>query len=604
MLKSMRDVRFIKIIIWITAIGFVGLIVLDWGADIGGRGGSANVGEINGRVVSYQEFDAFIKQAYQQKREQLGREPDFAGLVQETWDRLVVETLMAEEVQKRGIVVSSSEVDYFNRTQPLEAIKGHEGFQTEGEFDPAKYNQFLDNPATYDDPQALQFIQAVEGTIERFLLTQKLQERVGLAVKVTDAEARESYLEENEQVKVEYAAISAGSIPDSTATVTDAEVSDYYGGHQEDFEQDSAVRFDFLVFDKQPSAEDEKGIEAEIRGLLEQVRGGGDFGQLALENSDDSGSASKRGDLGYFGRGKMVPAFERVAFSLEKGEVSEPVRTPFGWHLIQVEDRKTEDGQEQVKARHILRNIEKSPQAIDRVRESAELFQAQARKRGFSVVAAGLKVQDTGFISSGEFVPGLGNRTTGLVSNFLKKPEGEISALFENDQGIFIYSLKEKREAGTRPMEEVLEEVKGAIRKEKKLAIAKRSMEKVAAGVGAGRPLIDAAKAHGAISGTTEWINRLSFVPQVGSRNEFFGAAFGLDLPGKISDVVTGDRGVYLVKLIERKPADEKEFESEKNSIRAKIARKKRTQAFASWFNDLKEKAEIVDNRHRFFSKY
>ena len=63
MLKSMRDVRFIKIIIWITAIGFVGLIVLDWGADIGGRGGGANVGEINGRVVSYQEFDAFIKQA-------------------------------------------------------------------------------------------------------------------------------------------------------------------------------------------------------------------------------------------------------------------------------------------------------------------------------------------------------------------------------------------------------------------------------------------------------------------------------------------------------------------------------------------------------------
>ena len=329
MLKSMRDVRFIKIIIWITAIGFVGLIVLDWGADIGGRGGGANVGEINGRVVSYQEFDAFIKQAYQQKREQLGREPDFAGLVQETWDRLVVETLMAEEVQKRGIVVSSAEVDYFNRTQPLEAIKGHEGFQTDGEFDPAKYNQFLDNPATYDDPQALQFIQAVEGTIERFLLTQKLQERVGLAVKVTDAEARESYLEENEQVKVEYAAISAGSIPDSAATVTDAEVSDYYGGHQEDFEQDSAVRFDFLVFDKQPSAEDEKGIEAETRGLLEQVRGGADFGQLALENSDDSGSASKRGDLGYFGRGKMVPAFERVAFSLEKGEVSEPVRNPF-----------------------------------------------------------------------------------------------------------------------------------------------------------------------------------------------------------------------------------------------------------------------------------
>lgn len=607
MLKTMRNVGFIKVMMWVVAVCFVGLIVLEWGADIGGRrAGGTNVGEINGKAISYQEFDRLLKQAYQQQKDQGRGEPDFGALVQETWERLVAEALLDEEIQKRGIVVSDAEIDYLNRHQPMEFVQNQQAFQTGGKFDPAKYNQFLDNPTTYSNPQAAQFVRAVEGSIEKFLRTQRLQERVASAVKVTDAEARQAYIDQEEQVKVEYAAIEAGSIPDAEVPVSDAEVSAYYEAHKKDFDQGDAVRCDFVAFDKRPTPEDEKAVEAEVRRLLERARSGGDFAQLAQEHSDDPGSAANGGDLGFFGKGRMVPAFEQAAFALQPGQVSGPVRTQFGWHILKVEERKTENGQEQVRARHILRKVEKGREALDRLRDQAEAFLEQARKRGFATAAsaAGLQVHDTGFLSRGAFAPGLGNRSSGLVDFFLHRSEGEVSSLFENEQGFFIYALKDKRKAGVRALDEVRQVVTARIQREKKAAVAKRRMEPVAAAARSGVSLQDAARTHGATFDTTGLFARQGFLLRVGSQNEFFGAAFRLTSPGQVSDVVTADRAAYVIRLVDRRPADEKGFSPEKDAIKAGLANQKRSQAFAAWFEDLKKRADIVDNRYMFFSEY
>lgn len=607
MLKTMRNVGFIKAMMWVVSICFVGLIVLEWGADIGGRKtGRTSVGKINGRAVSYQEFDALLKQAYRQQKDQGGKEADLGALVQETWERLVAETLLDEEIHRRGIVVSDAEVDYVNRHQPMEFVQNQQAFQTGGKFDPTKYNQFLDNPATYNNPQAAQFVRAVEGSIEKFLRTQKLQERIAAAVKVTDAEARQAYAEQREQIKAEYAAIEAGSIPDAEAPVSDAEVSAYYEAHKNDFEQGDAVRCDFVAFDKRPTAEDEKAVEAEVRRLLDRARKGEDFAQLAQEHSDDPGSAANGGDLGFFGKGRMVPAFEQAAFALQPGQVSEPVRTQFGWHILRVEERKTENGQEQVRARHILRKVEKGREAIDQLRDRAEVFLEQARKRGFAAAAsaAGLQAHDTGFFSKGAFAPGLGNRTSGLVAFFLHRPEGEVSSLVENEQGFFVYALKGKRKAGIRPSDEVRQLVTARIQREKKVAAARRRMGQVATAVRSGVNLQDAARTAGATFDTTGLFTRQGFLPRTGSQNEFFGAAFRLTSPGQVSDVVTTDRAAYVIRLIERRPADEKGFSSAKDAIKASLSDQKRSLVFAAWFEDLKRRADIVDNRYMFFSEY
>jgi parvulin-like peptidyl-prolyl isomerase len=90
----------------------------------------------------------------------------------------------------------------------------------------------------------------------------------------------------------------------------------------------------------------------------------------------------------------------------------------------------------------------------------------------------------------------------------------------------------------------------------------------------------------------------------VGSQNEFFGAAFRLTSPGQVSDVVATDRTAYVIRLVERRPAEEKGFSSEKDAIKSGLANQKRSQAFAAWFEDLKKRADIADNRYMFFSEY
>ncbi len=110
----------------------------------------------------------------------------------------------------------------------------------------------------------------------------------------------------------------------------DQEVREFYDKHSDEFKAGSEVRARHILV--------ETGAEAE--DILKRLKKGESFSELAKKLSKDKGSATKGGDLGFFGRGRMVPEFERVAFSLKPGEVSDPVKTRFGYHIIKVTDKK------------------------------------------------------------------------------------------------------------------------------------------------------------------------------------------------------------------------------------------------------------------------
>jgi peptidyl-prolyl cis-trans isomerase C len=116
----------------------------------------------------------------------------------------------------------------------------------------------------------------------------------------------------------------------------------FYKAHQEDFKAPEMVRARHILIkvDKSASGDDKKKAKDKAEGILKRIKSGEDFAKLASEFSDDPGSKTKGGDLGLFQRGKMVPAFEEVAFSLNAGEVSDVVETRFGFHLIKVEEKK------------------------------------------------------------------------------------------------------------------------------------------------------------------------------------------------------------------------------------------------------------------------
>ncbi len=608
MLNTMRSVGFIKVMMWFVAIAFIGLIVLEWGADFSGRSAGRvgdTVGIIDGKKISYQYFDSLLRNAYRRAKDAGEADPETGKLVRETWDGLLSDILISEQVELLEINASDREVDFVNRAQPAAWVRGYQRFQTDGKFDLAKYTNFLDDPSTYTSAQGKQFVLTAEAEARQTLLRQKLWGLVASSVRVTGPEVRQAYVDDHEKVTVAYAGLEAAAIPDSLVAVSDADVQAYHDAHGEEFHQNTAVRTSFVGFTKSPSHQDSAEVETEVRKILAEVRGGEDFGQLARTYSDDPGSAQRGGDIGFFGRGQMVKPFEEQAFALEPGQVSEPFRSRFGWHIVRVDSVKGDGDGLQVRARHILVRVEAGRNTIDSLRMEAEEFLDLAQDIGFDAAAAGkgYTPSNTGFIPAGGFFPLLGNRTSGLVRAFLESSEGAVSPVYETEQGIYIFALREKRPAGPLPLEEVRSRILAELRIQKKVDRAAEQAAGALGDVRAGKALDAAAAARGLRHEEPNPFSRTGFVPEVGGRNAFIGAAFRLK-PGETSDVVTTDRGAYIVKVLDRTPIDESEFDSGKESLAQRLLVQKRNQILTAWYEDLKSKAEIVDNRHHFYTNY
>ncbi|MDP6037807.1 MAG: peptidylprolyl isomerase [Candidatus Latescibacteria bacterium] len=607
MLAQMRSATFIKAMMIIVSAAFVGLMVFEWGADFSSRGVASvgdNIGSINGQDISVKQFEAEIRNALQQAKTQGNQDPDVSQVISQTWERIVSQTLVGQQIDRYGIHVSDAEVNHINRTQPTEVIQTQEFFQTDGKFDISKYHQFLDNPGTYSDPRMKQFVLFAEDSARRQLLSRKLETLVSGSVKVTDAEVRQSYIERNEKVSVSYVGFDANTMPDSLTLVSDAEIQTYYDGHRDEFKQDAAINAAFISFAKKATARDESEAEQEIQRILEEVKSGEDFAELAQAYSDGP-SGPRGGDLGFFGKGRMVKPFEDAAFALEPGQTSAPIKTQFGWHIIKVEEKKGASDSLQVHARHILIEVSPGRDTLDSLRVVAEEFRDKAEDMGFDPAAneSGFKSQDSGFITAGSFFPLLGNNTSGLVNKFLHSSPGNISNVYETDQAILVFCLRETRETGSRPVDEVKNQIVASLKQKKKVRVAADRLTEVLGQIKTGKTLEDAAKFFNLDVQKPDAFVRTGFVANVGSRNAFIGTAFRLPA-GQISDIVTTDRGAYILRVEEKQPVDEKAIEAEKATLSRQVLSQKRQEVIAAWFTDLRENADIVDNRHVFYSDY
>ncbi len=606
MLKNLRNVVLIKAMMWIVAISFVALMVFDWGA--GGMtcaGPGDTVGAINGYKITHPQFVEALRDASSQAKARNSADPEESQLIRQIWDQMVAQILYAQQIEEHDIAVSDTEVNFINRNQPVEWVRNQEVFQTDGKFDPEKYGRFLDDPGTYASPERRQFVLSAEYAVRQAVLVSKLQEMVAGGVRITSAEVREAFVRQKEKVRVAYAVIEAYSIADSLVSVSDDQIQAYYDGHLDEFHREASVNASFVAFEKKPSVADESSAEAQIRDLLAEIRAGGDFAALAESNSDDPGSAERGGDLGFFGRGRMLKPFEDAAFSLEPGEISEPLRTQFGWHILKVEQRKGEGDELQVRARHILLKIRPGRDTLDSLRLEAERFQERAEESDFltAVAEQNLQAKDTGFITAGGFFPMLGNRTSGLVNSFLNASPGKILNTYETEQGIYVFTLVATREAGPQPLDEVNNRISTKLKTSEKVNIASALIAPLLEDVRSGESLKNAARDRNIRFAESKLFSRDDFVQGVGRRNAFTGRAFRLD-EGTTSSVITTDRGAYVLQLMKKEPIDEVEFNAEGAKLVQRLRAEKQNEVLAAWFSDLKEQAEIIDNRHLFYPNF
>lgn len=595
------------IIMWIVIFAFVGLIVVEWGMDYSGSSssqGTGAIGTVNGEELSLRAFQAALQNGARQRRD--GERGD-GQLVREVWDALVSETLIRQQVDRMGIEISDDELAYYTRLAPPQAVQALPAFQTDGEFDPALYQQFISDRNTYTDDQNRIFVLQVEQMLRRQLVSQRLQNLLLETVRVTPQEVRQHFAESHEKVAVDYAYVAAATVAEEDVTLTEAEVQQEYAKMAAELAHPEQIRASYVLFPRQPSAADSAAVQEEIGRLRREiVEEGADFASMAEAMSEDEGSAANGGELGAFGRGSMVPEFEAAAFALAAGEVSPPVQTTYGWHLIKVEERLADDGSgagEKVRARHILLKFRASPDTEDSLLEAMENLRQLAAERGLRAAATidSLQVRDAGWLARGGSLPSLGVGSQWLVARLFNGEIGALSPTGSTEAGYFLAELGERRPAGTMPLEEVRQQVEWALRSRKRAEQAGERLQPIREAVAGGEDFAAAVEAAGLEVRRAGPFAREDFVPGVGRGGKFVGAAFALE-SGQLSNLVTQNNGAYLLRVRERVGVDETAFAEARADVEQQVLDARRGEALQVWFAQIYESAEIEDHRHLFYS--
>lgn len=329
MMNMMR--KYTKIVLWIVVAAFVATIFFVWGMDLGRRQESverSSAAVVNGEPISYEEFGQYWEQQYRQLFGQTEEDPtpqEVQRLRNDLTDNMIDNLLLRQLAQRLRLTVLDEEV--------AGRIYNQQAFQQNGKFSQEKYLQLLNysriSPADFEREQA------------QSILAAKVNQALRDAVVVSDADVRAYFQARSRKLKLLVAEFPwQRYLP--RAAITDTQIEDYYQYHRAEFDQPEEVAASHILVRVSANASEEEKLTAKLKleNLRNEIVKGNDFAEMAREHSDDPGSAGKGGDLGYFRRGAMVKPFEEAAFGLKAGELSQPVETPFGFHLIKVTGRK------------------------------------------------------------------------------------------------------------------------------------------------------------------------------------------------------------------------------------------------------------------------
>lgn len=601
MMKKLREST--KIIMILTSIAFVGLMVFEWGMDLSGgsvtMGTQTRLGSVDGAEISMEEYQNQYRVLYEQAQQRAGDEgltpAQLRQVEEQAWQDVVNLTLLRREAERRDIRLADSELVEFIRNNPPPEVARLPAFQTDGQFDIQKYRQALGDPALQ------QTWAEYERQLRQTLPIRKLEEQILAGVTVTDAEVLDAYRARHETVRIRYVFLDPEQlVPDSRIQVTDDELAAYYEDHRDAYRREASSRIEFAAFRPSVTGADSVAARTRADSLARRAREPAtEFAELAAEASDDELTRGAGGQLGWFELSTMDPAIAAALSGLEAGEVSDPVLTPFGWHVLQLEDRmQPTEGDARYQARHILVAITPSAAARDSARQAAQAFAlvASDSTAAFPRLArpGATRVGETPLFEQGVVVPGIGPAPTISEFAFANDP-GAVSGPLEHDGGFYIVHVLERFPAGTIALEQVADEIRAQVRNDKKRAVIAGMAPDFREALGR-EGLEAAARRFGLEVRTTGWFTRLNNIPGIGSGTAVAGAAFGL-AQGQVAGPVEGPQGLYFIQVLEKQSYDPTTFERERASLREQLKVEEMRSTFNAWFEDLQERAEIEDRR-------
>lgn len=596
----MRSIRAnTKWIMLFLAVAFAAWLVLDWvqSRDTqAAAGANPVIAVVNGQEIRYVQWSNTLEVALNNARAQ---RPGVVMTDEETrqierlaWDQLIQDVLIQQEIDRLGIEVTDAEIQQAFRLSPPPDLMRYPAFMTDGVFDYAKYQQFFSDPSV-DEQILLQIESYYRATLPRARLSQMLQQ--GGAI--SDAALWQEFRDRNEAATVSFATVPPN--PALVVEVPEADLRSYYRENLEDYERPASATISIVSFSTTPGARDTlyvRAIADSIRAAV--IAGSATFEQAAAESSADAATRETGGQLGRFGPGQILPVFEEAIAELDVGEVSEPVTSPQGLHLLQVTER-TEDT---VAVSHILLPVELSPDGEDEMFDLMDEFEGVALIDGLAQAAdsVGVPIASAVTVTEGfDFVQGAG--ALGVAVDWALDPLNpldEVSEFFQNASGYHMIEVSGRAPGGTFTFEEVREQIRETLarrmRREATMEAARGDWSAVAPGTS----LEDAAGRLGWTVGSAGPFTRRQFAAGLGQNTEAVGAAFAAPVGEVVGPLDAGD-GVVFLRVDDRTEASPELFVAVREQLRSQLQMQAAQMNVTRWIEGLRETATIVDRRDR-----
>jgi peptidyl-prolyl cis-trans isomerase D len=595
-LQTMRSSA--KYVFWILGFAFVGGFLLVETSGLLGRTAvtpTTAVASVNGTDILYTDWQRRAQQLVQQEQQaQSGRsltQDETSRIDNQAFDDMVSDILLQQEYGKRGITVSDEELRDYARFAPPQWVRSAPDLQTDGTFDPAKYQRLLASSQARQSGLLVALEQYFRGEVPK----QKLFEQVTSGLFVPDAELWRAWQDATDSASVSIVAFRP-KVTASDTNVSDGELRKYYDAHRSEFDRPAHATLSVLYIPRLVSPADSAAVRARISALRAEIVGGAKFEDVAKRESADSVSGAQGGSLGKSTRGRLVPEFEKVAYSLKPGELSQPVLTQFGYHLIKLDARAGDT----LSLRHILLRLQPSDSSAATVdREADQLTHIAAgsdQPAKFDSAAHTLKL--TPFkvsVTEGEPAQHNGKYVPSVSAwAFHGAKVGETSDLFDAEDGYYLARLDTLSAGG-----KTFDAVKAAVRQRVAVDRAvERAVPEAQSFAQAARSssLDAAATAKGLTVVKTGLTTRSGMAQQIGGLGEAVGAAFALPV-NVVGAPIRQSDGVFVLQVDARKPAERAAFEAQKNDLRTRRLQQLRNQRLQMFMEDLRKSAKVTDKR-------
>ena len=556
------------------------------------------VAEVNGDEIPYLTWMQAAQQRIQQEQQASGRSltlDEEERIRNEVFDQLVQSVLLDQEYKRRGIRVTDEEIVQAAQFSPPPQLMQSPELQTDGRFDLEKYQRFLKSATARQQGLYYQLENYYRTEIPRA----KLFEQLASEVFVTDDELWRAYRDQHDSAVVSFVAFDPATVPDSGISISDAEIRAYFDTHKKELERPGRAVVSVLTIPRTVTAADSVAVRQRMTALRDEISKGAKFEDVAKRESADTISGVDGGSLGRGPRGRFVEAFEKAAFALTPGQLSEPVETQFGLHLIKVDERKADT----IAVRHILLRFEQSDSSATRTDRKADslanIAATQDDPQRFDSAAKLLKLQPTQGIAiegdpltvSGAYVPSVSAWAFSGV-----KP-GETSELFDSETGYVLARLDTIAAGGVPTVDAARDEIRRRLITTKKLEKLEADAKALATAASASTLEAAAGERTRAIT-TTEPFTRGGFVSGMGRLNQAIGAAFSLPI-GAVSNPIRTDNAVVVLRVNRRTDSDRKAWEDQKATQRLQMMQGMRQQRIQAFMQQLRADADIEDNRKK-----